>query len=112
MKLSDFVYILSMFIVLGLLVYILSTGSNDKKYINELLKEETKKREDILKEVEILKSEKKDLDLSIENLKKSVDKKEKGLLYSIQEIKNKGNVQVRNVIDSSFTSLLKELQPN
>lgn len=112
MKLNDFVYILSMFIVLGLLIYILSTRSNDNKFINDLLKEETKKREDILREVEILKSEKKDLDLSIENLKKSVDKKEKGLLYSIQEIKNKGNVQVRNVTDSSFTSLLKELQPN
>lgn len=109
---KDFAYVLTILIVLGLLVYILSTGSNDKKYINDLLKEETKKREDILKEVELLKSEKKDLDLSIENLKKSVDKKEKGLLYSIQEIKNKGNVQVRNVIDSSFTSLLKELQPN
>jgi hypothetical protein len=112
MKLNDFVYILSMFIILALLIYMLSTRSNDNKYINDLLKEETKKREDMLIEVEILKSEKKDLDLSIDNLKKSLDKKEKGLLYSIQEIKNKGNVQVRNVTDSSFISLLKELQPN
>lgn len=112
MKLNDFVYILSMFIILALLIYMLSTRSNDNKYINDLLKEETKKREDMLIEVEILKSEKKDLYLSIDNLKKSLDKKEKGLLYSIQEIKNKGNVQVRNVTDSSFISLLKELQPN
>lgn len=109
---KDFAYALTILIVLVLLVYVLSTGSNDKKYINDLLKEEIKKREDILKEVELLKSEKKDLDLSIESVRKYVDKKEKGLLYSIQEIKNKGNVQVRNVTDSSFTSLLKELQPN
>ena len=44
MKLNDFVYILSMFIILALLIYMLSTRSNDNKYINDLLKEETKKR--------------------------------------------------------------------
>lgn len=109
---KELIYNLIMFILIAVLVYFLTAGDNDKKYIDEQLKKETQKREEIVKQMELLKSEKKDLDLSIENLKKSLDKKEKGLLYSIQEIKNKGNVQVRNVIDSSFTSLLKELQPN
>lgn len=109
---KEFIYSFIMFILIAVLVYFLTAGDNDKSYIDEQLKKETERREEIVKEIDLLKSEKKDLDLSIEVLRKSVDKKEKGLLYSIQEIKNKGNVQVRNVADSSFTSLLKELQPN
>ena len=58
-----------------------------------------------------LKIEKKYLDLSIEEIKKYVDKKDKDLYYNIQEVKNKGNVQVRNVTDSGFVYLLNELQP-
>ena len=109
---KDFIYSFIMFVLIAALVYFLTAEDNGKIYIDGQLKKEIEKRQEIVKEIELLKFEKKDLDLSIENLKKSLDKKEKGLLYSIQEIKNKGNVQVRNVIDSSFTSLLKELQPN
>lgn len=112
MKLSEFVYILSMVIVIGLLVYTFTTRSNDIRSINESIENEAKKREDIVRKMELLKYESVNLDSSIVQLKKYVDKKEQSLSASIQTIKNKGNVQVRNVSDSSFVALLKELQPN
>lgn len=107
-----YVYICLSIIVISVLIYLLSELYIVKRVTSDELKREVKKREEIVKEIELLKSEKKDLDLSIENMKKYVDKKEQGLLVNIQAIKNKGNVQVRNVTDSSIISLLKELQPN
>lgn len=107
-----YVYICLSIIVISVLIYLISELYIVKKVTSEELKIEVKKREEIVKEIELLKFEKKDLDLSIESMKKYVDKKEQGLLVNIQAIKNKGNVQVRNVTDSSFISLLKELQPN
>jgi hypothetical protein len=107
-----YVYICLAVLVVSALIYIISELYIVKKVTVEELEREAKKREEIVKEIDLLKSEKKDLDLSIENMKRYVDKKEQGLLVNIQAIKNKGNVQVRNVTDSSIISLLKELQPN
>ena len=107
-----YVYICLSIIVISVLIYLISELYIVKKVTSEELEREVKKREEIVIEIELLKSEKKDLDLSIENMKRYVDKKEQGLLVNIQAIKNKGNVQVRNVTDSSIISLLKELQPN
>lgn len=107
-----YVYICLSIIVISVLIYLISELYIVKKVTIDELEKESKKREEIVREIELLKSEKKDLDLSIENMKKYVDKKEQGLLVNIQAIKNKGNVQVRNVTDSSIVSLLKELQPN
>lgn len=107
-----YVYICLFIIVIGVLIYLISELYIVKRVTSDELKREVKKREEIVREIELLKSEKKDLDLSIESMKKYVDKKEQGLLINIQAIKNNGNVQVRNVTDSSFISLLKELQPN
>lgn len=107
-----YVYICLSIIVISVLIYLISELYIVKKVTIDELEKESKKREEIVREIELLKSEKKDLDLSIENMKKYVDKKEQGLLVNIQAIKNKGNVQVRNVTDSSIISLLKELQPN
>ena len=107
-----YVYICLSIIVISVLIYLISELYIVKKVTIDELEKESKKREEIVREIELLKSEKKDLDLSIENMKRYVDKKEQGLLVNIQAIKNKGNVQVRNVTDSSIISLLKELQPN
>ena len=107
-----YVYICLSIIVISVLIYLISELYIVKRVTIDELEKESKKREEIVREIELLKSEKKDLDLSIENMKRYVDKKEQGLLVNIQAIKNKGNVQVRNVTDSSIISLLKELQPN
>lgn len=106
-----YVYICVVIFIISLLIYIIGGQYFTSEAINKRLDEESKKRIEIITEIELLKSNKKELDLSIEEIKKYVEGKEKVLLNSIQAIKNKGNVQVRNVTDSSFSSILKELQP-
>lgn len=88
-----------------------SGQKEENKYIRSELKKEKEKRDSLVQEIQTLKEERKVIDSSIIEMKKYIDIKEKKLAISIQSIKSKGNVQVRNVSDSSYVALLKELQP-
>lgn len=110
MKLNYF--IINIVAIIGLIIYVIISNSNEKDSVNKILEEELKKRDEFIKKIDSLKIEKKYLDLSIEEMKKYVDKKDKDLYYNIQEVKSKNNVQVRNVTDSSFLYLLNELRTN
>jgi hypothetical protein len=85
--------------------------TTENKYIKEDIKKEKEKRLLLYKELEALKIDKKNIESSLSDLKKYIDVKDKNLSISIQEIKNKKDVPTRNVSDSSYVSLLKELQP-
>ncbi len=62
-----YVYICLSIIVISVLIYLISELYIVKKVTIDELEKESKKREEIVREIELLKSEKKDLDLSIEN---------------------------------------------
>jgi len=81
MKLMNIAIIFS---IVCLFVFVLYTRPRG---FDELLKNEAKKREEIIKEIELLKYEKKIIDLSIENIKKYIDIKERNLMFNIQEVK-------------------------
>lgn len=104
-------FILIALFLLALTVCVVAVNSNNSNRFESILEEEERKREKLNKQIDLLKIEKKYLDLSIDDMKKHADDKNKALQYIIQEIKNKSNVQVRDVTDSSFVFLLKELQP-
>jgi uncharacterized lipoprotein NlpE involved in copper resistance len=85
--------------------------TTENKYIKEEIQKEKERRFLLLKELEALRLDREKIDASLSDLKKYIDVKEKKLSISIQEIKNKKDVPTRNVSDSSYVSLLKELQP-
>lgn len=96
------------------IVFVLMQCNNqtaENKFIRDEIKKEKENRFFLLKELEALRLDREKIDSSLSDLKKYIDVKEKKLSISIQEIKNKKDVPTRNVSDSSYVSLLKELQP-
>jgi hypothetical protein len=94
-----------------MLIYFVSEQSLTNRFINDLQNKELENIKKIERKLDSLKSESVKIDNVIDSLKNYIDIKEKKLSISIQEIKNKKDVPTRNVNDSSYFSLLKELQP-
>jgi hypothetical protein len=94
-----------------MLIYFVSEQSLTNRFINDLQNKELENVKKIERKLDSLKSESVKIDNVIDSLKNYIDIKEKKLSISIQEIKNKKDVPTRNVNDSSYFSLLKELQP-
>jgi hypothetical protein len=94
-----------------MLIYFVSEQNLTNRFINDLQNKELENIKKIERKLDSLKSESVKIDNVIDSLKNYIDIKEKKLSISIQEIKNKKDVPTRNVNDSSYFSLLKELQP-
>jgi hypothetical protein len=93
-----------------MLIYFVSEQNLTNRFINDLQNKELENIKKIERKLDSLKSESVKIDNVIDSLKNYIDIKEKKLSISIQEIKNKKDVPTRNVNDSSYFSLLKELQ--
>jgi hypothetical protein len=94
-----------------MLIYFVSEQNLTNRFINKLQNKEIENIKNIQRKLDSLKYESIKIDNVIDSLKNYIDVKEKKLSISIQEIKNKKDVPTRNVNDSSYFSLLKELQP-
>jgi len=106
-----YLYLCFAIVIIAMLIYFVSEQNLTNRFINELQNKELENIKKIERKLDSLKSESIKIDNVIDSLKNYIDIKEKKLSISIQEIKNKKDVPTRNVNDSSYFSLLKELQP-
>ena len=106
-----YLYLCFAIVIIAMLIYFVSEQSLTNRFINDLQNKELENVKKIERKLDSLKSESVKIDNVIDSLKNYIDIKEKKLSISIQEIKNKKDVPTRNVNDSSYFSLLKELQP-
>jgi hypothetical protein len=106
-----YLYICFAIVIIAMLIYFVSEQNLTNRFINDLQNKELENIKKIERKLDSLKSESVKIDNVIDSLKNYIDIKEKKLSISIQEIKNKKDVPTRNVNDSSYFSLLKELQP-
>jgi len=106
-----YLYLCFAIVIIAMLIYFVSEQNLTNRFINDLQNKELENIKKIERKLDSLKSESVKIDNVIDSLKNYIDIKEKKLSISIQEIKNKKDVPTRNVNDSSYFSLLKELQP-
>ena len=106
-----YLYLCFAIVIIAMLIYFVSEQNLTNRFINDLQNKELENIKKIERKLDSLKSESVKIDNVIDSLKNYIDIKEKKLSISIQEIKNKKDVPTRNVNDSSYVSLLKELQP-
>lgn len=105
-----YLYLCFAIVIIAMLIYFVSEQNLTNRFINDLQNKELENIKKIERKLDSLKSESVKIDNVIDSLKNYIDIKEKKLSISIQEIKNKKDVPTRNVNDSSYFSLLKELQ--
>ena len=106
-----YLYLCFAIVIIAMLIYFVSEQNLTNRFINDLQNKELENIKNIERKLDSIKSESVKIDNVIDSLKNYIDIKEKKLSISIQEIKNKKDVPTRNVSDSSYVSLLKELQP-